>query len=220
MSLEGGMPETHTVGRKLIPHFVPPVCSPPRRRGIFYAAEGGIKMKLKLAENIRAFRKARHETQEQLAEAMGVSVSAVYKWESGLSVPEVGLILKLADLFHTSTDVLLGYEWTSDDLEAALEKIKTFAKAKQYQEAVQEAEKLLCNYPNHFAVVYPCAQLYLEMGREREHREANRRAIQLLEHACELIDRTRTRPSVRCPSAPRWPRRIWRWTTRRLRCAS
>lgn len=77
-------------------------------------------MKLKLAENIRAFRKARHETQEQLAEAMGVSVSAVYKWESGLSVPEVGLILKLADLFHTSTDVLLGYEWTSDDLEAAL----------------------------------------------------------------------------------------------------
>lgn len=77
-------------------------------------------MKLKLAENIRAFRKARHETQEQLAEAMGVSVSAVCKWESEQSVPEVGLILKLADLFHTSTDVLLGYNWHSEDVDAAL----------------------------------------------------------------------------------------------------
>ena len=47
-------------------------------------------------------------TQEQLAEAMGVSASAVYKWESNQSTPEIHLILEMADLFHTSTDVLLG----------------------------------------------------------------------------------------------------------------
>lgn len=88
-------------------------------------------MKLKLAENIRAFRKACHETQEQYAEAMGVSVSAVHKWESGRSVPEVGLILKLADLFHTSTDVLLGYTWHSVDVDTALARVETFAKAKK-----------------------------------------------------------------------------------------
>ena len=35
-------------------------------------------MRIKLSENIRKFRKERKMTQEQLAEAMGVSVSAVY----------------------------------------------------------------------------------------------------------------------------------------------
>jgi len=34
---------------------------------------------MKLSENIRAFRRARGLTQEQLAEAMGVSVAAVSK---------------------------------------------------------------------------------------------------------------------------------------------
>ena len=39
----------------------------------------------KLAENIRAFRKARSLTQEQLAEVLGVTTGAVYKWEARLS---------------------------------------------------------------------------------------------------------------------------------------
>ena len=39
-------------------------------------------MKMMLAENIRAFRKERSLTQEQLAEALGVTAGAVYKWEA------------------------------------------------------------------------------------------------------------------------------------------
>ena len=42
-------------------------------------------MNLTLAENIRTFRKERNLTQERLAEALGVTVGAVYKWESGVS---------------------------------------------------------------------------------------------------------------------------------------
>ena len=44
--------------------------------------EGRIKMENKLAENIRTFRKQRALTQEQLAEVLGVTVGAVYKWEA------------------------------------------------------------------------------------------------------------------------------------------
>ena len=66
-------------------------------------------MKIKLSENIRAFRKEHAMTQEQLAEVLNVTVGAVYKWESGQSVPELGTIVELADLFDTSVDVLLGY---------------------------------------------------------------------------------------------------------------
>ena len=44
--------------------------------------KGGRRMKMMLAENIRTFRKERSLTQEQLAEALGVTAGAVYKWEA------------------------------------------------------------------------------------------------------------------------------------------
>ena len=59
-------------------------------------------MKSRLAENIKTFRKERKMTQEQLAEAMGVTVGAVYKWESKQSNPDLNLIIGLADLFEVS----------------------------------------------------------------------------------------------------------------------
>ncbi len=62
-------------------------------------------MKSRLAENIKTFRKERKMTQEQLAEAMGVTVGAVYKCESKQSNPDLNLIIELADLFEVATDV-------------------------------------------------------------------------------------------------------------------
>ena len=43
-------------------------------------------MKVCLAENIRMMRKERGLTQEQLAEAMGITVGTVSKWETGVSL--------------------------------------------------------------------------------------------------------------------------------------
>ena len=67
-------------------------------------------MEIKLAENIRRFRKERSLTQEQLSEVLGVTAGAVYKWEAGLSIPDIELIVEMADFFDTSVDVQLGYE--------------------------------------------------------------------------------------------------------------
>lgn len=145
-------------------------------------------MRVKLSENIKKFRKERKMTQEQLAETMGVSVSAVYKWESNQSTPEINLILEMADLFHTSTDVLLGYEWRRGGAASDLERIGTLTREKEYEEAIAEAEKALKSYPNNFDIVYQSALLYLELGEDAEHRELNNRAIKLLNHACELMD--------------------------------
>ena len=81
-------------------------------------------MDIKLAENIKAFRKERKMTQEQLAEALGVTVGAVYKWEQDMSKPEISLIMEMADLFGVSIDVLLGYEWRRSSAGGALERMK------------------------------------------------------------------------------------------------
>ena len=61
-------------------------------------------MELTLAQNIRSYRKQRKMTQEQLSEVLGVTVGAVHKWESGLSVPELPMIVEMADFFDVSED--------------------------------------------------------------------------------------------------------------------
>ena len=144
-------------------------------------------MRVNLSENIKKFRKERKMTQEQLAEAMGVSVSAVYKRESYQSIPDIQLILEMADLFSTSTDVLLGYEWQSSNAASALDRITMLTKKKEYDEAISEAQKALKNHPNNFDIVYLSATLYLELGENSEDKELTQQAIVLLNHACELI---------------------------------
>lgn len=49
-------------------------------------------MKKKIAENIRALRREKGLTQEQLAGVLGVTTGAVYKLEAGLSQPEPGML--------------------------------------------------------------------------------------------------------------------------------
>ena len=85
-------------------------------------------MKLSLSENIRLFRKQRKLTQEKLAEALGVTVGAVYKWESGQSQPELNLVVEMADFFDTSVDVLLGYRIKDNSLDSALARINAYCK--------------------------------------------------------------------------------------------
>ena len=70
---------------------------------------------MRLAENIRSLRKERSLTQEQLAEVLGVTVGAVYKWEAKMSLPELPLIMEMADFFDTSVDVLLGYRMVKEE---------------------------------------------------------------------------------------------------------
>lgn len=55
----------------------------------------------KTSSEYKKYRKARNLTQEQLAEALSVTTGAVYKWESEKSLPEVGMLMELADFFDT-----------------------------------------------------------------------------------------------------------------------
>ena len=141
-------------------------------------------MEIKIAENIRTMRKKQNLTQEQLAEAMGVTVGAVSKWELGSSVPDIGMIMELADFFETSVDVLLGYAWRQHSVEQAVEEIRKLRIEKRFDEGIRAAEKALTKYPNNFEIVYQSGVLYYVMM-DREHAA---RALELLGRACELID--------------------------------
>lgn len=143
-------------------------------------------MENKLAENIRAFRKQRMLTQEQLAEVLGVTVGAVYKWEARLSQPELGTIMELADFFDTSVDVLLGYEMKDNRLQTTTERLKKYRSDKDAA-GLADAEKALKKYPNSFEVVYYSAALYGAFGMERGEKRLLRRALELFEKSRHLI---------------------------------
>ena len=83
-------------------------------------------MENRIAENIRALRKARGLTQEQLSEVLGVTVGAVYKWEARLSQPELSTIMELADFFDTSVDALLGFEFRDNRLSAQAARLREY----------------------------------------------------------------------------------------------
>ena len=114
----------------------------------------------KLAENIRVLRKERFLTQEQLAEVLGVTTGAVYKWEAKLSQPELNMVMELADFFDTSVDVLLGYEMKDNHLEKSVERLKQYRHEKN-MDGLAEAEKSLKKYPNNFDIVYNLSLIHI-----------------------------------------------------------
>ncbi len=61
-----------------------------------------------LGKRIVLHRKKLGLTQDQLAEKLGVTAQAVSKWENDQSCPDINMLPKLAELFGTSTDALLG----------------------------------------------------------------------------------------------------------------
>ena len=60
-----------------------------------------------LADKIIDLRKKNGWSQEELAEKLGVSRQSVSKWEGAQSVPDMGRVVQMSELFGVSTDYLL-----------------------------------------------------------------------------------------------------------------
>ena len=90
-----------------------------------------------LNENIKAIRKSKGLSQEELAGKLNVVRQTVSKWEQGLSVPDADLLIALSDALDTPVSVLLGETVCvpkEDDLKIISEKLEQinlqFAKRK------------------------------------------------------------------------------------------
>ena len=60
------------------------------------------------SENLKALRKQKGMTQEELASRLHVVRQTVSKWEQGRSVPDADLLVRLAEVLETTVAVLLG----------------------------------------------------------------------------------------------------------------
>ena len=61
-----------------------------------------------LNENMKALRKNKGLTQEELANRLNVVRQTVSKWEKGLSVPDAEMLQKIADVLESDVSQLLG----------------------------------------------------------------------------------------------------------------
>lgn len=80
-----------------------------------------------LNENIKAIRKSKGLSQEELAVKLNVVRQTVSKWEKGFSVPDSDMLLTISEVLETPVSTLLGEsvpESKVDDLKAISEKLE------------------------------------------------------------------------------------------------
>ena len=80
-----------------------------------------------LNENIKAIRKSKGLSQQDLADKLNVVRQTVSKWEKGLSVPDSDLLIVLSEALETPVSTLLGEtvaEIEADEIKALSEKLE------------------------------------------------------------------------------------------------
>ena len=80
-----------------------------------------------LNENIKAIRKSKGLSQEELAVKLNVVRQTISKWETGLSVPDADMLIAISEALETPVSTLLGEtvnEPKIDDLKAISEKLE------------------------------------------------------------------------------------------------
>ncbi len=80
-----------------------------------------------LNENIKAIRKSKGLSQEELAIKLNVVRQTISKWEKGLSVPDSDMLISISEALETPVSTLLGETITEsnvDDLKVISEKLE------------------------------------------------------------------------------------------------
>ncbi len=135
-----------------------------------------------IANIIRQNRRAKDMTQENLAEILGVSVSAVSLWESGKTMPDIALLPALCSVLSVSADTLLGIDLDRKDEEIAeiLEESNKVGSRGYMEESIAILEEGLKRYPDSWVLIYGLMSQY-ELGyyADHDHTDYREKAIEL-----------------------------------------
>lgn len=96
-----------------------------------------------LNENIKAIRKTKGLSQEELAVKLNVVRQTISKWEKGLSVPDADMLISISQALETPVSTLLGetiVEAQVDDLKVICEKLEVVNL--QLAQRKQKSEKI------------------------------------------------------------------------------
>lgn len=87
---------------------------------------------IKIGSFLRVLRKEKQLTQEQLAEQFGVSSRSVSRWENGNTLPELGILVELAEYYEVDIKEIIDGERKSESMKK--EEKETLRKVADYVE--------------------------------------------------------------------------------------
>lgn len=134
-------------------------------------------MQIKLGERLRELRHRDGRTQEELAQALGVTAQAVSRWEKGACYPDLELIPPLANYFGLSIDELFGYQnERAKKIDALIERIQEMNRRNNGQdvcmdECVHLAREAAAEFPGNEKIMLCLASVLYNAGyvRHGEH---------------------------------------------------
>lgn len=116
---------------------------------------------MQIGNVIRTYRKGKNMTQEEMASYLGVTTSAVNKWEKGNACPDIMLLAPIARLLGISTDTLLSYreELTKQEIANVSNEIGERLLKEPYEDVFQSAMQKIQEYPNCGQLAFVLAQI-------------------------------------------------------------
>lgn len=132
---------------------------------------------MSLGKVIRKYRKNRNLTQEEMAGWLGVTASAVNKWENENSYPDITLLAPIARLLNISLDTLLSFreDLTTEEINEIVCEADSKLKEESYDEAFLWAKKKLEQYPNceelilNIAIIFDAQRIVHEVSNKAEY---------------------------------------------------
>ena len=92
--------------------------------------------RIKIGSFLKELRKEKELTQEQLAERFGVSSRSVSRWENGNTMPELGILVELAEYYEVDIKEIIDGERKSESMKK--EEKEMLHKVADYAEAEKE----------------------------------------------------------------------------------
>lgn len=147
---------------------------------------------MKIGATIAALRKARGATQEQLAQAVGVSTPAVSKWETGATCPDIALLCPIARFLGATVDQLLSFqsELSEEEVRSLNQEMKDAFERAGFDAFAEKCEALLHQYPNSAPLKFCAAALYQRFAIFKYHTGDEMRA-HLAGRMTELLEQVR-----------------------------
>ncbi len=147
---------------------------------------------LTIGANIKKLRGERNITQQQLADAVGVTFQAVSKWENGATVPDVGTLPEIADFFDVTIDDLFkpnmtAYKNKAGRLMSVYESDTNNSEA--FEKADNEFKKLFAGNSfdaddvSNYAYLNDCRSHYYIRTAEHYYLDANERGSKIKDDA-------------------------------------
>lgn len=149
---------------------------------------------MRIGEQIKIYRKNAGLTQEQIANALGVSTPAVNKWEKGNTYPDISLLPALARLLKIDMNELFSFheELTEKEIGQFVNELSVTA-LENFTKAFEIAKSKIKEYPHCDSLIYQVATvlnsaLVLANVEDEEKSEYSEAIIEWLERTVNSQD--------------------------------